>query len=101
LQETYIANCLKEAFKTNITKNRRQAIVVKIPDWQLLEIPWLKQSYLQPMKTLNQRLAAELRVDVDEIDGVGEALQGQWICSQPLKKCSCRQTLPQHTAWLY
>ena len=40
MQETYIANCLKEAFKTNITKNRRQAIVVKIPDWQLLEKPW-------------------------------------------------------------
>ena len=40
MQETYIANCLEAAFKTNITKTRRQAVVVKIPDWQLLEKPW-------------------------------------------------------------
>ncbi|MCH1423010.1 MAG: hypothetical protein L7U62_05930 [Candidatus Poseidoniaceae archaeon] len=40
MQETYIANCLEVAFKSNVTKARRQAIVVKTPDWQLMEKPW-------------------------------------------------------------
>jgi hypothetical protein len=62
---------------------------------------WLKQSYLQPMKTLNQRLAAEVRVDADEVGGVEEALQARWTCYQPLKKCSYRLILLQRTVWLY
>ena len=35
-----MANCLEVAFKTNITKPRRQSLVVKTADWQLLEKPW-------------------------------------------------------------
>ena len=33
-------NCLKVAFKTNLTKPRRQSLVVKSADWQLLEKSW-------------------------------------------------------------
>ena len=40
MQETHMANCLEVAFKTNVTKPRRQSLVVKTADWQLLEKPW-------------------------------------------------------------
>ena len=33
-------NCLEVAFKTNLTKPRRQSLVVKSADWQLLEKSW-------------------------------------------------------------
>jgi len=33
-------NCLEVAFKTNLTKPRRQSLVVKTADWQLLEKSW-------------------------------------------------------------
>mgnify|MGYP002152041057 CR=1 FL=1 len=33
MQETHMANCLEVAFKTNITKPRRQSLVVKTADW--------------------------------------------------------------------
>ena len=35
-----MSNCLEVAFKSNITKPRRQSLVVKTADWQLLEKPW-------------------------------------------------------------
>lgn len=35
-----MAKCLEAAFKNNATKQRRQALVVRTPDWQLLEKPW-------------------------------------------------------------
>ena len=35
-----MSNCLEVAFKTNVTKPRRQSLVVKTADWQLLEKPW-------------------------------------------------------------
>tara|TARA_Y100000766_G_scaffold112496_1_gene96463 strand:+ start:58580 stop:61972 length:3393 start_codon:yes stop_codon:yes gene_type:complete len=35
-----MANCLEVAFKTNVSKPRRQSLVVKTADWQLLEKPW-------------------------------------------------------------
>jgi len=40
MQESHMANCLEVAFKTNVTKPRRQSLVVKTADWQLLEKPW-------------------------------------------------------------
>ncbi len=40
MQETHMASCLEVAFKTNASKPRRQSIVVKTADWQLLEKPW-------------------------------------------------------------
>ena len=35
-----MSNCLEVAFKSSITKPRRQSLVVKTADWQLLEKPW-------------------------------------------------------------
>ena len=40
MQETYLLNCLKAAFKKPVSKARRQPLVVKTPDWKLLEKPW-------------------------------------------------------------
>ncbi|MCP2504682.1 MAG: hypothetical protein NLN65_05255, partial [Candidatus Poseidoniaceae archaeon] len=40
MQESHMSNCLEVAFKSNITKPRRQSLVVKTADWQLLEKPW-------------------------------------------------------------
>ena len=40
MQETYLLNCLDAAFKKPVSKNRRQPLVVKTPDWKLLEKPW-------------------------------------------------------------
>ena len=40
MQESHMANCLEVAFKTNVNKPRRQSLVVKTADWQLLEKPW-------------------------------------------------------------
>lgn len=40
LQENHLATCLEAAFKNNAPKQRRQALVVRIPDWQLLEKSW-------------------------------------------------------------
>ena len=40
MQETYLLNCLNAAFKKPVRKPLRQSIVVKTPDWKLLEKPW-------------------------------------------------------------
>ena len=40
MQEIHMLNCLEVAFKTNLTKPRRQSLVVKTADWQLLEKSW-------------------------------------------------------------